>query len=227
MKHWQYPAFGAVALLLGGFGILADEVSEGSTFAFDQAILLSLRQPNDLAHPIGPAWLAEAARDVTALGGVPVLSLVVLIAVLFLTLSHRRSTAMLLAASVASGAIVSTILKFVFDRPRPDIPGVAHMVSASFPSGHSALSAIVYLVLGVILYDLSKDPTVRRAIIAVALVLSLCIGLTRIYLGVHYPSDVVAGWSLGGAWAILSILALGVVRKRYEIPTEGAGPPLR
>ena len=215
MKHWHYLAYGAVAFLLGGFGILADEVSEGGTLALDNAILLSLRQPSDPSHPIGPAWLGEAARDITALGGVPVLGLIVVIAVLFLTMSHKRSTALLLACSVGSGALISTILKLVFDRHRPDIPGVARVFSASFPSGHAALSAIVYLVLAVILADLSRHARIRRLVVAVALFLSFLIGVTRVYLGVHSPSDVVAGWSLGAAWAILSIVSLGLLRAKH------------
>jgi len=158
--------------------------------------------------------LGEAARDITALGGVPVLGLIVVIAVLFLTMSHNRSTALLLACSVGSGAVISTLLKLVFDRHRPDIPGVARVFSASFPSGHAALSAIVYLVLAVILADLSRDARMRRLVVAVALFLSFLIGVTRVYLGVHYPSDVVAGWSLGGAWAILSIVSLGLLRAK-------------
>jgi undecaprenyl-diphosphatase len=203
------------ALLLGAFLLIASEVSEGDTTAFDKAILLALRSPRDVAEPIGPAWVEFAMRDITALGGFTVVTLVTIAAVGYLVISRRHRRALLLAVAVAGGAILSEALKSIFARPRPDF--VAHSVevsSLSFPSGHAMLSAITYLTIGAMLTTVEPEPARRGYILAVAVFLTLSIGISRIYLGVHYPTDVLAGWSVGAAWAMACFAIARALRPR-------------
>jgi undecaprenyl-diphosphatase len=203
------------ALLLAAFLALASEVSEGDTTSFDRAILLALRTPGDSAEPIGPHWIELAMRDITALGGFTVVTLVTLAAIGYLVMSARRSSALLLAVAVGGGAILSDTLKSIVARPRPDL--VAHSVevsSLSFPSGHAMLSAITYLTIGALLTTVEREPARRGYILAVAVFLTLSIGLSRIYLGVHYPTDVLAGWAVGAAWAMACFAIARFLRGR-------------
>jgi len=189
---------------LGAFLSIAGEVREGDTHAFDDAILLWFRTPGDTANPIGPAWVEMAFRDITALGGMTVLALLTLSVVGYLLMCRKHASALLVAVAVLGGVVVSSLLKLGFDRPRPDV--VAHLVDVhtlSFPSGHAMLSAATYLTLGVLLARTEKRFVVRAYFVGVAIVLTLLIGLSRIYLGVHYPTDVLAGWCAGAAWALI------------------------
>jgi undecaprenyl-diphosphatase len=213
----------AGALLL--FLKLGSEVMEGETFAFDRAIKLALRGGGDPDALPGPGWLRQAMLDVTALGGEAVLTLMTVIIAGYLLTIRKRATAAFLVGAVAGGAVVGTLLKLLFDRPRPDI--VHHLVdvyNASFPSGHAMNSAVVYLTLGALLARTEKSRGPRIYIVIVALLLTLSIGVSRVYLGVHWPSDVVAGWCVGGAWAMLcSLVARRLQRKRAIEPA--AQPP--
>lgn len=197
-----YAGLAAVAVLLGVFGLVAEDVVDGETHAFDEAILLSLRVPGQPDQPIGPHWLLEAVRDVTALGSFSVLALLVAFVVIQLLLVGRRGTALLIAGAVIGGTIVSTVLKSLFDRPRPDLTGVAEVFTASFPSGHSLVSAVTFLTLGAVLAGTTKLMRLRVFYFGAAVLLTLLVGMSRIYLGVHYPTDVIAGWCLGAAWAL-------------------------
>src|SRR3569623_650440 len=123
----RYVPLLVVAAMLLGFGLLADEVVEGDTLAFDRAILLWFRTPGNLAVPIGPLWFQEAVRDVTSLGSYVIQGLITIVAVLQLMLNGGRRLAIYIGAAVLSGTIVSTVLKVIFDRPRPDIPGAPHV----------------------------------------------------------------------------------------------------
>ena len=138
-----------IAALLAGFALLTDEVLEGDTLAFDMAVLDATRSAGGAGDPIGPVWLEEAARDITALGSFSVLALVVALVTSDLVLRRQRRIAVFVLSGVIGGSIVSTVLKALFDRPRPDLEAVARVFTASFPSGHAALSAVVYLTLGV------------------------------------------------------------------------------
>jgi undecaprenyl-diphosphatase len=206
------------------FTEVADEVMEGEARAFDRAILLALRTSADRADPIGPAWFEDAARDVTALGSVAVLTLVTVAAIGYLVMIRRRGAALLLASCVGGGVALSSLLKALFGRPRPDL--VAHgadVFTASFPSGHAMLSTVTYLTLAAVLARLQPQHRVKVYLLAVGIVVALLVGASRVYLGVHWPTDVVAGWSLGAAWATGAwglALALQVrARRRGESQT--------
>ncbi|MGL4443979.1 MAG: phosphatase PAP2 family protein, partial [Alsobacter sp.] len=155
------------ALLVAAFGLfafarLADEVQEGETHRFDEAILLALRNPLDPADPVGPWWVEAMMRDVTALGGTVVLTFITVVAVLYLAIDGKRGAAVLLAVSVGGGTLLSTLLKLGFDRPRPDL--VAHLVDVrtlSFPSGHAMLSAVTYLTIGVLVARVSPKRRIK------------------------------------------------------------------
>ncbi|MCS6927187.1 MAG: phosphatase PAP2 family protein [Candidatus Binatia bacterium] len=198
-----------------GFIAIADEVLEGETREFDQWVMRQLRQAEDPSVPLGPPWLIEAAREITALGGVAVLCLIVA-AVAGYLLQQRAYGAMWLVLTAAVGGTgLSFALKHLFGRERPDM--ILHLVmvhSSSFPSGHAMLSAVVYLTLGALLAQVARQRTSQIYFLAVALVLTFLIGLSRIYLGVHYPTDVLAGWAVGLAWALLCWLVARFLQQR-------------
>jgi len=194
--------FVASALLLG-FGLLAEEVFEGDADRFDSTVMQAFRSAGDPADPIGPPWLEEFGRDVTALGSFAFLGLVTAAVAGYLLLVGQRALAALVVAAAIGGAVLSTLLKLWFDRPRPDVPHLAQVFTASFPSGHATLSAVVFLTLGALLARAEEKRRVKSYFVGLAVFLTVSIGVSRIYLGVHYPSDVLAGWCLGTAWATL------------------------
>lgn len=184
-------------------------------FGFDRQILLALRTPGDLADPIGPDWLQHSAVDLTSLGGHSVLITLITAIVGFLLINRRHATALLVLASSLGGTLVSTGLKLLFERPRPAL--VEHLVGVStpsFPSGHALLSAAIYLTLGALLAREFPQPRLRRYFLAVAVTLTLLIGMSRVYLGVHWPSDVLAGWCIGALWAWGCWQVAGWLRRR-------------
>jgi undecaprenyl-diphosphatase len=193
-------------LVIGAGGLsfieLADEIEDGESMELDSAILLALRSPADPAMPIGPVWLTTAMVDFTSLGSTAVLTLLTLLTTGYLIVARKTVGAWLTPVSVAGAALVMWALKGLFARPRPDVvPHLVEVSSASFPSGHSFVSTAAYLTLAVLIAETSD----RRAgvyVLAVAVVLSLLIGFSRVYLGVHWPTDVLAGWCAGAAWAL-------------------------
>ena len=213
-----------LTLLAGGiwlFAALADEVMEGGTHGLDTRILLALRNPVDRALPWGPPWLQETGRDFTALGGVGVLSLVTLAVVGFLLLDGKRRAAALVAVAVGGGLVLATLLKHGFDRPRPElVPHGAYVYTSSFPSGHSMLSAVAYLTLGALLARLQPRRELKIFLIGVAMLLSFLVGVSRVYLGVHWPTDVLAGWTAGGIWAVICWLVAGSLQRRGEVEKQ-------
>jgi undecaprenyl-diphosphatase len=193
----------AIAALLFAFGALAEEVIEAKPFAFDTAILLALRTAGNPAIPIGPAWLPEAARDITSLGSMAVIGLLLFAITGFLFLDGKRAAAWWIMLAVIGGIVLNDLLKFAIARPRPDVVATTLRVfSTSFPSGHASLSAIVYLTLGALLAQAHDSLTIRVYALSLAVALTLLVGVSRVYLGVHYPSDVLAGWCIGSAWAV-------------------------
>ncbi len=211
-------AIGVAALGLLGFILVADEALEGDTHAFDVAILLALRERGDTADAIGPPWFEAAVGDVTALGGYAVLTLLVAGVAVYLLSAGRRGAALLVAGSVISGALVTSLLKLGFDRPRPDLVAhLSHAQNSSFPSGHATLAAITYLTLGVLLARTHARRRIKVLVMTYAVTLTLLIGASRVYLGVHWPTDVLAGWALGAAWAALWWLIAWWLQRRGRI----------
>lgn len=181
---------------------LTGEVLEGETRAFDESVLLMLRDTSDVGMPVGPGWLTKMMVDITALGGVTVLTLIVTIVVVYLALRRKFRTAAFVTVSILGGWALSSAMKLGIARPRPEV--VQHLVEVndmSFPSGHAMLSAITYLTLGAMLSRIEEQPSLRYFFPLVALFLTFIIGLSRIYLGVHYPTDVLGGWAAGTVWA--------------------------
>ena len=214
-----------LGLAIGAFVFLkvASEVSEGETMALDRWVMLALRHPDHLDVPAGPAWLLFAMRDVTAIGGTTGLTLLTLVITGFLLFARKFATAGFIVASITGGAILSVALKAIFVRARPDL--VPHLVvvdTSSFPSGHAMNSAIVFLTLGALLTRTQKDRAVRVYLIAVSILLTLLVGISRVYLGVHWPTDVIAGWIVGAAWATLCLTVARLLqeRNRIEQPEE-------
>jgi len=196
----------------------ASEVLEGETFAIDRGLMLALRHAGHPDIPIGPAWLNAAMQDITAIGGTTGLTLLTLVITGFLLFLRKFATAGFVAASIAGGAVLSFALKAIFVRARPDV--VPHLVvvdTSSFPSGHAMNSAIVFLTLGALLTRTQKDRAVRIYLIAVAILLTLLVGFSRVYLGVHWPSDVVAGWVVGAGWATLCLAVARLMQERHQI----------
>jgi undecaprenyl-diphosphatase len=202
-----------VCLLLWGFLSLADEVMEGDTTTVDTRILLAFRKADDPSRPIGPQWVENSLLDVTALGGPTVLGLVVVSVAGFLLLQTRYHTALVVLATAASGEIANMAMKNLFLRPRPTIvPHLRDVSSTSFPSGHAMESAIIYLTLGAMLMRLAERRITKIYCIGIAVFMTLLVGISRVYLGVHYPTDVVAGWMFGFFWASLC----WIVARRFE-----------
>ncbi|MET0401409.1 MAG: phosphatase PAP2 family protein [Cystobacter sp.] len=202
-------------LLGGGFLTLVEEVREQATQSFDEHVLLALRRPGDVAHPLGPKWLAEAARDVTALGSLTVLALVVVAVCGFLAFVRRWRTLALVLAATLGGTGVNSVLKELVARPRPSVvPHLTWVLTESFPSGHAMLSAIVYLTLGGLLSELVEKRWLKAYLLTVALVVTVLVGFTRVYLGVHYPTDVLGGWIAGLGWALVVVLVARMARSK-------------
>ncbi len=217
----------AVAVSAGlilSFALLAGEVMEGETAAFDRAVLLALRVAGDPETPLGPLWLQNAARDITALGSTAVLSLITAVMLGFLVLTGKRGAALLVLLSVGGGMLISSLLKNQIGRARPDlVPHGDIVFTASFPSGHSLLSAVIYLTLGAMLARVVEGLRLKAYVLVVAITLTLLIGCSRVYLGVHWPTDVLAGWCVGAGWASLFwLVALWLQRRGAVEPDRAA-----
>jgi len=218
---------GLLGAAVWGFAALSDEVLEGETRAFDRAVVEALRTPGDPADPWGPVWFEEMTRDVTSLGGMAVLSIVVAGAACYLALAGSRRSALFVVLAVASGMVASFVLKDLFDRPRPDlVPHLAHVETSSFPSGHSMMSALTYLTLGALLARRQPRRRLKLYVLGLAAAVALLVGASRVYLGVHYPTDVVAGWTAGAGWALACLgLARWLARHGELEPAADVVPP--
>lgn len=213
---------GVLASGAWGFAELAEEVIEGDTRQIDETLLLMLRVADDPADPLGPGWLEEMGRDFTALGGVGVLVFITAAAIFYLVMQGRGRAALFVLGAIASGMLLSSLMKLGFDRPRPDLVSHGAMVyTASFPSGHSMMSAVTYLTLGALLARVQPLRRLKVFVLSVAVILALLVGLSRIYLGVHWPTDVLAGWTAGACWASLCWLGLLWVQRRGTVRVTG------
>ncbi|MGE3538749.1 MAG: phosphatase PAP2 family protein [Candidatus Tectimicrobiota bacterium] len=193
-----------LASALWSFALLAETVSEGGTHAFDRAVLLAMRTPGNPVEPWGPRWVTEWVRDWTALGSAGILTFITLTVSGFLLLQGKPRVTVMLLLAVGGGILLSMTLKRGFDRPRPAlVPHGTLVQTASFPSGHAMLSAVVYLTLGALLARVQPQRRLKVYLLTVAIVLTMLVGMSRIYLGVHWPTDVLAGWVAGATWALI------------------------
>ena len=195
----------AAASTLLFFIKVSEEVVEGETDRIDQQILTWLRSDSDM-HSVfaaNPSWIDDIGRDITALGSPIILGLFVLIAAFYLLLAGRWHLSLLMLLATSSGLLASVFLKQLFDRPRPapSIHGL-YVYSSSFPSGHAMLSALVYLTLGALIARLAPTSALKFYVMLIAFGLTGLVGISRVYLGVHWPTDVLAGWAAGAAWAL-------------------------
>jgi len=208
-------------VLILGFARLSDSVIEGDTQRFDERVLQAFRKADDPSRPIGPRWLPEAAIDITALGGGWVQGLVVVAIVGFLTLQGMRRTAVFVFVASVGGWLLNTGLKELFQRPRPEIvPHLRDVLTLSFPSGHAMTSAAVYLTLGALLMRISERRVTKIYCMTMAALVTVLVGTSRVYLGVHYPTDVLAGWLMGLSWALLCWLVERALERRTGMRRE-------
>ena len=208
-------------LAIGAFVELADRVSDQRTMHVDEWLLRALRRPDNPQIPIGPHSLQEAGRDISALGGMTVLTLLTLSVVGFLGLRRMYGAMWLVLGSTLGGMITVTVLKNIFDRPRPSlVPHLSMVFTSSFPSGHSMLSATVFLTLGTLLSQFVHEKLLKAYFLTIAVLLTLLVGASRVYLGVHYPSDVLAGWSAGLAWALICGLLAKFLQRRGAVEQD-------
>jgi undecaprenyl-diphosphatase len=222
-------AFAVLVTGAWGFAWLGHAAGAGGTESFDRRVLLALREAGDPSDPIGPVWFEELVRDYTSLGGSGVLALVTAFATGYLVLRDKRRAATLLVATIAGGALMGSVLKLGFDRARPDlVPHGTRVVTSSFPSGHSMLSAVVYLTIGALLARVESRRRMKAFLLTFAFVLTLVVGVSRVYLGVHWPTDVLGGWAAGALWALACWLLTrrlqqdGAVETSDGIPEPGS-----
>ena len=207
-RRWIRPEPKALLLFvaLSGFlffSKLVEDVLEHETGAFDRSVLLMLRSTAQTAVPIGPAWLEQAMVSITALGSTTVITMVTVLSAGYLVLSRRVLLGGILASSIALGAITEYGMKSAFARVRPEVvPHLVQVTSLSFPSGHAMLSAITYLSIGALVARAHADRRSRIFVICAGVAITLLIGFSRVYLGVHWPTDVLAGWIIGSLWAL-------------------------
>ena len=207
---WAWPALALFAVSLILLGVhLADELIEGEAFSFDTRLLLALRVPGHPQTPIGPSWLLQSAVDISALGGYTLMWLFGLAGLVWLIAADKRAEAGGIAVSLIGSSVIDGLLKSWIARPRPElVPHLVQVTNASFPSGHAMISSAVYLTLALMLAEgMPRDGwrgrAGRVAVVAFFSLLAVLIGMSRVYLGVHWPSDVLAGWCFGTAWALL------------------------
>ncbi|SEQ38468.1 undecaprenyl-diphosphatase [Faunimonas pinastri] len=230
LARWIPVEFGVLVLLcltaasLLAFGLILNDIRGTQGHAFDEAVLLALRHPENLAKPIGPAWVHKALHDITSLGSNAVLALITGLVCLYLLVSGKRAATLLVLVAIAGGALLSAFLKFDIQRPRPDVvPHLVHVNSFSFPSSHAMLSAVTYLTLGALVAQMESRRRVRIFLIAASIGLTLLIGFSRLYLGVHWPTDVLAGWAIGSAWALICWLVAGWLQRRGQVEPDEPG----
>jgi undecaprenyl-diphosphatase len=228
MKDLRWAVAPAIVVAICAFGLVAfleigHEVGEDVVLEFDRTLLLALRDPADVSNPIGPPWFEEAVLEMTALGGFTLIITVLLAVVGYLIVAGFGGPALFLMLSVFTGWLASQSLKSYYARPRPDLVAQLDLVhTASFPSGHAMMTTLVYLTLATVIARVVDRTAVRVYVFATAIVISVLVGLTRIYLGVHWPSDVLAGWALGAAWAALSWLVASALRyRRQQLRSRG------
>jgi undecaprenyl-diphosphatase len=191
-------------LALWGLIYLGGEMREGETLGFDRDLMMALRAPGRPHAPIGPPWLPDAMRDVTALGSTALITLATLTASAALLYRKRWGRALVLLLVVVLANASDDLLKVFYNRARPDfaVAGL-YIRSQSFPSGHSTASAALWLSLATIAASFEARTDAKVFWFVTAVLAILAVGFSRVYLGAHWPTDVVAGWVLGAMWALI------------------------
>jgi undecaprenyl-diphosphatase len=204
LETWLLMSVLTIAVLLFAFGFIAQEVSEGELLTFDKNVMRALRNPANPSVPIGPPWLQEAARNITSLGSTIVLGIISFAVVGYLFLARKPAEAWLILGAVLGGIALNNLLKFAFARARPDFVSARRgsLPQASQAAMPHSLSAITYLTIGALLARTHPSFTIRLYFMSLAAFLTVLVGLRRIYLGVHFPTDVLGGWCIGAAWAM-------------------------
>ena len=196
-------------------------VTNGTTRQFDESIIKYFRVEGNNSESVGPAFLTESMRDITSLGGETVITIITIFVVGFLFLQKRYDAMWLVLVATIGGALISIGLKEFYGRERPDISyRLINVTPLSFPSGHSMMSAIVYLTQAAIIARIQKNKKIRIYILSAALFLTFIIGVSRVYLGVHYPTDVIGGWTIGLAWASFCWFIAWYLQRRNKLKTN-------
>jgi undecaprenyl-diphosphatase len=223
-RNVEFGTLLVIALAVAGvwaFAELADEVVEGGTRNLDRDLLLLLRVEGDQGDPLGPDWVEEVFRDLTAVGGVAVLTLTTLAVAGFFLLQRKFASTLYLLVAVGGGLLISGVAKELFARPRPDLVSHGSFVhTASFPSGHSMMAAVAYLSLGVLVARTLPQRRLKVYVIALAALATILVGVSRVYLGVHWPTDVLAGWLAGVAWASACMAGARYLGRRGSVEPE-------
>jgi undecaprenyl-diphosphatase len=228
LPHWvrhniELSSLFVFAIVVAGvwaLAELADEVIEGSTRNLDRDILLLLRA-GSVDNPVGPDWVHEVMRDLTALGGIAVLTLTTVAVIGYFALQRKYGSMLYVIVTVGGGLVVSSAAKEAFDRPRPDLVPYGSLVhTASFPSGHSMMAAVAYLTLGVLVARTLSRTRLKVYVLMLAVIATLLVGISRVYLGVHWPTDVVAGWLAGVVWASVCMLGARYLARRGQVEPD-------
>lgn len=190
--------------------------ADGGAHTLDRAIMVWLRNPQALDDPLGPHWFEDVMRDMTGLGGIGIVFGASLLLGGYLALQKRRGDIAVLAFSLIGAQIVSSAAKMLIARPRPDLVShEAQVYSASFPSGHTLMATVAWVTFAMLLAADSDDRRVRDYLLLVAWIVATAVGCSRVYLGVHWPSDVLAGWAVGALWMVLLSRFVPRLRGRF------------
>jgi undecaprenyl-diphosphatase len=217
-------AIAGIALAAWSFAALYDEVHEGDLRTFDQQVLLLFRTPGAPEQVWGPPWVQSAIRDLTALGGTPLVVSFTLAVAGYLVMAGKPGAAVFVLVAILGAAVLSFTAKDLIVRPRPElVPHAVTVVTSSFPSGHATGAAATYLTLGALLARFQPRRRLKIYLLTLAVIITVAVGLSRLYLGVHWPSDVLAGWTLGSGWALTCWVVARILQRRGRIePTSNA-----
>jgi undecaprenyl-diphosphatase len=214
-----------VALSAWAFAGIYDEVREGETLDFDHRVLLLLREPGNPAEPWGSAQVQSAVRDVTALGGTLLTVFMTLAVAGYLVMARKPGAACFVLVAILGSMVLSYLGKDLIARPRPEfVPHAVVVITNSFPSGHATGAAATYLTLGALLARFQPRRRLKIYILSLAVFITVAVGLSRLYLGVHWPTDVLAGWTLGAGWALTCWTIARFLQRRGQLETEPERP---